>query len=76
MLVKVYKEDIEIGFNILFLHIGNSKKRAVGGSISSSVIKWGKQNNKQPFKCKSCGILYTRTNKSVKQNNQFVWFKK
>jgi Transposase, Mutator family len=38
------------------------------------VIRWGYQNKKQRFKCKKCGLLFTRSNKSVKRKNQFVWF--
>lgn len=40
------------------------------------MIKWGKQNQKQRFKCKSCGLLFTRRNQVVKEKNQFIWFKK
>jgi hypothetical protein len=53
------------------------KKKTCWGCKSSDVIKWSKQNKKQQrFKCKSCGLLFTRTNKFVKANNQFIWFKK
>jgi hypothetical protein len=37
-------------------------------------IKWSKQQEKQRFKCKSCGILFTSTNQSVKLANQEPWF--
>ncbi len=40
------------------------------------VIRWGKQLGKQRFKCKNCGILYTRNDSSQRQENRFVWFKK
>ena len=40
------------------------------------MIKWGKQQGKQRFKCKTCGLLFTWRNESVKQSNRFVWFKK
>ena len=53
-----------------------SKKKACWGCGSLRVIKWGFQNRKQRFKCKQCGLLYNRQNKSVKRNNQFIWFKK
>lgn len=39
------------------------------------IIGWGIQNGKQRFKCKSCGILFTRINKGVRQSNRFVWFR-
>ena len=40
------------------------------------MILWGKQKGKQRFKCKSCGLLFTRQNKEVTFSNQFVWFRK
>lgn len=40
------------------------------------MIRWGIQNNKQRFKCKTCGLLFTWTNKAVMETNRFVWFKK
>lgn len=40
------------------------------------VISWGKQNNKQRFKCKNCGIYFTAENKSVSFKNKEIWFKK
>lgn len=40
------------------------------------VIKWGFQNQKARFKCKQCGLLFSRQNKAVKQKNQFIWFEK
>jgi len=40
------------------------------------VIKWGKQLGKQRFKCKNCGILFTRDASETKYQNRFVWFKK
>ena len=58
-----------------FVH-GKIKKKTCCGCKSSDVIRWGKQNKKQRFKCKSCGLLFTRTNKVVKERNQFIWFKK
>lgn len=39
------------------------------------VIRWGKRDNKQRYKCRQCGILYTNSNKSVSQSNRFVWFR-
>ncbi len=40
------------------------------------MIRWGKQSNKQRFKCKSCGLLFTWSNKGVAAANRFAWFKK
>lgn len=54
----------------------NSKKKSCWGCKSIDVIRWGKQNNKQRFKCKSCGLLFTYSNPGVKKSNQFIWFKK
>lgn len=31
---------------------------------------------KQRFKCKRCGILFTRNDSSKRNNNRFVWFRK
>ena len=51
------------------------KKRCLAcGSLS--VIKWGKQGGKQRFKCKNCGILFTRNDPIQKLENRFVWFRK
>jgi len=40
------------------------------------VIRWGKQNGKQRFKCKNCGILFTQNRPEQKVRNRFSWFKK
>lgn len=40
------------------------------------VIRWGKQLAKQRFKCKNCGILFTRSDSNQKLENRFVWFRK
>lgn len=40
------------------------------------VICWGKQDNKQRFKCKNCGIYFTDNRPEQKIRNRFVWFKK
>ena len=40
------------------------------------IIGWGKQNNKQRFKCKNCGILFTRNNPEQRRANRFCWFEK
>ena len=39
------------------------------------LIKWGKRNNKQRYKCNNCGVLSTSSNKSVSAANRFIWFK-
>ena len=41
-----------------------------------AVIGWGKQQNKQRFKCKNCGILFTNNDKLQTIENRFAWFKK
>ena len=53
----------------------NSKKKPCWGCKSTQVIKWGKQQGKQRFKCKNCGLLFTRSNIGVKSSNRFIWFK-
>jgi hypothetical protein len=40
------------------------------------VICWGKQLEKQRFKCKNCGIFFTQNRPAQKIQNRFVWFKK
>lgn len=40
------------------------------------VIRWGKQQNKQRFKCKNCGLFFTRLGSESKSKNRFIWFKK
>lgn len=54
----------------------NTKKKRCWACGSLDTIKWGKQGNKQRFKCKSCDILFTSQNKSVIKSNRFIWFKK
>lgn len=39
------------------------------------VIKWGKQQGKQRYKCKCCGLFLTRNNKEQSLRNQFIWFR-
>jgi len=43
---------------------------------SLNVIGWGKQNSKQRFKCKNCGIFFTQNRPEQKIKNRFIWFKK
>lgn len=52
------------------------RKMGCWGCDSLDVIGWGKQNGKQRFKCKSCGLLFTRNNPALKADNRFVWFEK
>lgn len=40
------------------------------------MIKWGKRDGKQRFKCKNCEILFTRNRPEQKTQNRFIWFKK
>ena len=52
-----------------------SRKKRCWVCHSLNVIKWGIRKGKQRFKCKDCGALNTRTNKSVSYNNRFIWFR-
>ena len=54
----------------------NTKKKRCWACGSLDTIKWGKQQNKQRFKCKNCEILFTSENKSVSKSNKFIWFEK
>lgn len=40
------------------------------------VIGWGKRDGKQRFKCKNCGVFYTRNRPEQRVENRFVWFRK
>lgn len=40
------------------------------------VIGWGRQLGKQRYKCKKCGIFFTRNDPGQRLENRFVWFKK
>ncbi len=52
------------------------KKKRCWACDSLDTIKWGKRDNKQRFKCNSCGILFTSSNKSVSDSNRFIWFER
>jgi transposase-like protein len=52
------------------------QKKSCWGCGSKDVIKWGRQNNKQRFKCKQCGLLFTWKNEGVKTANRRIWFEK
>lgn len=54
----------------------NIKKKRCWACGSLDTIKWGKQHNKQRFKCKDCGVLFTCKNSSVLISNKFIWFEK
>lgn len=41
-----------------------------------TVIGWGKRAGKQRFKCKNCGVLFTRNAPENRVTNRFVWFRK
>ena len=53
----------------------NCKKKPCWACKGHNVIGWGKQIGKQRFKCKDCGILFTRNNPGVTESNRFKWFK-
>jgi hypothetical protein len=40
------------------------------------VVGWGKQQNKQHFRYKNCGILFIYNDKQETIRNLFVWFSK
>ena len=52
------------------------QKKSCWGCGSKSVIRWGKRNGHQRFKCKHCGILFQWDNYGVTKANRFVWFRK
>jgi len=52
-----------------------SKKKRCWSCKSLDVIKWGKQQGKQRYKCKSCGIFFMSENQGVSLQNRFKWFK-
>jgi hypothetical protein len=63
-------------FSLNFFVYGKIKKKRCWSCNSLLVIRWGKQLNKQRFKCKDCGILFTRNAPEQKIKNRFIWFKK
>jgi transposase-like protein len=50
------------------------QKKSCWGCGSFHVIKWGKQGNKQRFKCKDCNLIFQWANTTVRDKNRFVWF--
>ena len=55
--------------------MGKSKRARCWAYGSLSAIKWERQQGKQRFKCKQCGLLFTRVNPSVGKRNRLVWFR-
>lgn len=43
---------------------------------SLNVIRWGKQNGHQRYKCSECGRLFTPRRLDVSSSNRFVWFRR
>jgi AraC-like DNA-binding protein len=41
-----------------------------------NVIGWGKRQGRQRFKCRNCGIFFTRNDPEQRLENRFVWFRK
>ncbi len=39
------------------------------------VVKWGRRDGHQRYKCKNCGSLFTFRRKDTSARNRFVWFK-
>jgi hypothetical protein len=39
-------------------------------------MRWGIRNRKQRFRCKNCGILFTRNAPGQRLENRFIWFRK
>lgn len=52
------------------------KKKPCWACGSLDVIRWGKRQNRQRFKCKNCDILFTRNDPNQRLENRFIWFKK
>jgi hypothetical protein len=52
-----------------------TKKNRCWACGNLNVIKWGKQQFKQRFKCKNCGIFFTATNAGVSRKNREIWFR-
>lgn len=52
-----------------------TRKFRCWGCQSLDVIRWGTQQGKQRFKCKNCGLLFTRNNPDQRKKNRFVWFR-
>jgi hypothetical protein len=70
------KKFDEIRFIKLFNYVKYIKKKRCWGCKSLDVIRWGRQQNKQRFKCKTCGLLFSFNRPFQRINNRFIWFKK
>lgn len=38
------------------------------------VVRWGKRDGHQRYKCRNCGSLFTFRRKDIGKSNRFVWF--
>ncbi len=78
MKANISNSYIEVNWNwfqLTFFVFKKWQKRCWGcGSLH--LIRWGKRNWYQRFKCYNCGLLFNRDNKGVKQSNEFIWFTK
>lgn len=54
----------------------STKKVRCWACHSLDTIRWGNREGKQRFRCQNCGIYFTSQNKSVKQQNELIWFEK
>ena len=61
--------------SINFFRFMKKIKKSCWACGSLYLIKWGKRDNKQRYKCNNCGVLSTSSNKSVSNSNRFIWFK-
>lgn len=52
-----------------------TRKTRCWGCHSLDVIRWGFQQGKQRFKCKNCGLLFTRNKPEQSKRNRLVWFR-
>lgn len=63
-------------FHKTFSLLKKWQKKRCWSCNTLDVICWGKQNNKQRYKCKKCGLLFTNNRPDQKIKNRFVWFRK
>lgn len=59
-----------------FFCLWKRQKKRCWACGSLAVIRWGVQSGKQRFKCKNCGIFFTRHDPDQRLENRFIWFKK
>ena len=43
---------------------------------SLDIIRWGKRDGHQRYKCRDCGASFVKCKKGVRQSNRLVWFRK